>query len=102
MNRRLPWTVSLSFVIVAPLGAADWPMFGRDATRNAVSPEKDPPLDWHIAAEPKDDGKVAEVVKPARESRNIKWLARLGRPTTASPIVSGETIKPSIKAIYQL
>ncbi len=28
--------------------AADWPMFGRDAHRNAVSPEQNLPLEWEI------------------------------------------------------
>jgi hypothetical protein len=32
--------------LVAPGVAEDWRMFGRDNTRNGVSPEKNPPLSW--------------------------------------------------------
>lgn len=60
-------------------GAADWPMFGRDDTRNAVSPEKDPPLDWEIL--------LPDNVESAE--RNVKWKAKLGSTTFGSPIVSG-------------
>ena len=28
--------------------AADWPVFGRDYTRNAVSLETNPPTDWDV------------------------------------------------------
>ena len=47
-RRRYPCIyVLLLFFIVGPNQlpslSDDWPMFGRDATRNAVSPEKDPP-----------------------------------------------------------
>ena len=33
--------------------ADDWPVYGRDRTGNAVSPEKNPPTDWHVKASPK-------------------------------------------------
>jgi hypothetical protein len=33
---------------VSVLPAGDWPMFGRDATRNAVSPEAGPPVTWDV------------------------------------------------------
>src|SRR5215831_20540526 len=39
---------------LAPAHGADWPMFGRDGTRNAVSPEKGPPLAWQT--EERDNG----------------------------------------------
>ncbi len=62
--------------------ADDWPMYGRDSTRNAVSPEKNPPLDWRI--EEKDDaGKITAAGK------NIRWKAELGSTTFGSPAVSG-------------
>jgi hypothetical protein len=51
----------------------DWPMFGRDATRNAVSPEKDPPTDWSLV-----QGK----------ERNVLWKAKLGDYAQAPPIVA--------------
>src|SRR6478752_2577642 len=55
-----------------PLRADDWPMAGRDRTRNAVSPEKGGPTDWDI-----------------RTGRNIKWKAHLGDFSACEPIVSG-------------
>jgi hypothetical protein len=51
--------------------AADWPMFGRDQTRNAVSPEKNPPVSWDI-----------------KTGRNIKLKARIGSYTFATPVVA--------------
>ena len=55
--------------------AEDWPMFGRDQTRNPVSPEKGAPVEWDI-----------------KTGRNIKWRARLGSISTSQPIVSGGLI----------
>jgi outer membrane protein assembly factor BamB len=51
--------------------AADWPMLGRDQTRNPVSPEKNPPLDWDV-----------------QSGRNIKWKAPLGLYTFSDPVIS--------------
>jgi outer membrane protein assembly factor BamB len=62
-------------VLLAPRGqsaAADWPMLGRDATRNAVSSEADTPTDWDVET-----------------GRHIKWAARLGSACIAEPVVSG-------------
>lgn len=59
----------LPFVV---LQADDWPMLGRDFTRNPVSPEKNPPLEWDV-----------------RTGRNIKWRAKLGYNVFADPIVAG-------------
>src|SRR5215468_1651193 len=66
---------------LAPARAADWPMFGRDGTRNAVSPEKHPPARWQT--EERDNG---FLVRPAW---NIKWEAQLGSSAFAPPVVSG-------------
>jgi len=77
MNPRIQLCVCLGVSVLLGLcemevRAADWPMLGRDGTRNAVSPEKNPPLEWSID-----------------KSRNIKWKARLGYRTFSTPIVSG-------------
>jgi hypothetical protein len=64
-----------------PASGSDWPMFGRDATRNAVSTERNPPTHWQI--EERENG---FLVRPAW---NIKWAARLGSSTFASPVVAG-------------
>src|SRR5262245_38517325 len=51
--------------------AEDWPMPGRDKTRNPVSPERNAPIEWD-----------------AKTGRNIKWKAELGSVTVSEPIVS--------------
>lgn len=64
--------------------AADWPQFGRDGTRNAVSLEKHPPTTWDIGK--LDDSKPPQRIKSTQ--RNIKWSARLGTMTYGDPVVS--------------
>jgi outer membrane protein assembly factor BamB len=62
--------------------AADWPMFGRDRTRNAVSPGAGAPTDWQVEVR----GRADTANRPAR---NIKWVAQLGRQSTGGPVVAG-------------
>jgi outer membrane protein assembly factor BamB len=59
-------------------------MFGRDRTRNAVSPEKGAPTFWHIEKRKND-----LVVQPRW---NIGWEARLGSNNYAAPVVSAGLI----------
>ncbi len=61
--------------------AADWPMLGRDGTRNGVSAEVGAPTLWSIE-ERKDDRVI-------HESRGVRWTAPLGSQTHSSPVVSG-------------
>src|SRR5262245_66265186 len=58
--------------------AADWPMLGRDGTRNPVSPEKDSPVWFQVP-------QAGERKVPAR---NIKWQAPLGTVTFGDVVVS--------------
>ena len=46
--------------------ADDWPMLGRDQTRNAVSSEKQPPLDWHLG----------EFDRKTRQAIWVGWASR--------------------------
>src|SRR5437763_1140718 len=56
----------------------DWGMFGRDATRNAVSPEKNAPLLWNTS-------------KTGRA--NVLWAAALGGGhACGSPVVAGDFV----------
>ncbi len=64
----------------------DWPMFGRDASRNAVSPEKDPPTDWSA-----EEGK----------ERNLAWKADLGTLTFAAPVVAGGLVWVGTNHAYE-
>jgi outer membrane protein assembly factor BamB len=64
----------VTLVTFTPTGdcrAADWPAFGRDRTRNAVSPESDPPTDWDV-----------------KTGRNIKWQAEIASAAFGTPVVS--------------
>ncbi len=77
--------VGLSF-LAGELGADDWPMLGRDATRNAVSPEKNPPRDWRVGL----PARAATKRQPAREAIsavNIRWSAGLGMNCHCAPVV---------------
>jgi outer membrane protein assembly factor BamB/protein-L-isoaspartate O-methyltransferase len=60
------------FLLLLPARAEDWPMLGRDQSRNPVSPEKCAPTDWDF-----------------KTGRNIKWKAKLGYITFGSPVVAG-------------
>ena len=65
---------------VGSAGAEDWPMLGRDGTRNGVSPERGAPTVWSVE-ERKEDRLI-------RESRGVRWAAQLGSSTFSSPVVS--------------
>jgi len=79
-----PTCERLSLFIVLLLSrdvrAEDWPMFGRSHTRNAVSPEKNPPTWWQIE-ERDGKGKIIQAAK------NILWSASLGSITYGDPVV---------------
>ena len=57
-------------------------MLGRDGTRNAVSPESDPPTNWSLA---EHDGGGKRLI---RASRGIRWSAPLGSATFSSPVIA--------------
>ncbi len=68
-------------VLASVAGAADWPMLGRDATRNPVSPEANAPRQWQIELR----GEQGQVTQQAK---NIRWTAKLGSQTYGTPVVS--------------
>jgi outer membrane protein assembly factor BamB len=81
----------IRFVLVVGFGtlffadaarAEDWPMPGRDRTRNTVSPEKNPPTDWQVEIRDAASGQVTT------RARNIKWSAELGSRSMGSPVVA--------------
>lgn len=75
--------VSLVSVLFGGIEAAatDWPMLGRDGTRNNVSPDGRGPTFWEV--EQRDDAGVVSA------ARGIRWSAKLGTVTFPSPVVSG-------------
>src|SRR5262249_34999881 len=86
MLSRLPITCLLiALLFGCQVRAEDWPMFGRNQTRNAVSPEKNSPTWWEV---PEWDRK-GKMVSPGK---NIHWFAELNRgggwgSTYGDPIV---------------
>ncbi len=75
----------LPFFLAAPsLAQGDWPMWGRDETRNMVSGEKG-------LSESFDPGKfkgTSEEIDPAT-TKNVRWVAKLGSQSYGNPTVSG-------------
>ena len=86
MSSRFRITLALvPLFFICPVRADDWPMFGRNQTRNAVSPEKNPPTWW----QPEERDKEDKILKP---SKNIRWSADLHGPgghgtTYGDPVV---------------
>ena len=74
MRLRVAATAALLSASVAL--AADWPQWGRDATRNAVSPEKNPPLDFVLPSETDKTG------------RNVAWKVDLERWSVVPPVIA--------------
>lgn len=54
-----------------PAPAADWPMWGGNASRNMVSAEKDIPRSWDV-----------------RSKDGIKWVAEIGSQSYGNPVVA--------------
>ena len=64
--------------------AADWPFWGRDASRNMVSSETGVPTTW-------DPGRFkgsSEDIDPAT-TKHIKWIAKTGSQTYGNVTVAG-------------
>ncbi len=83
MTRRsgFPLILTIFCFGILSVSAEDWPQFGRDSTRNPVSPEKNPPIWWQFAG-----GEGEKKV----EDKNIKWKAKLGERTNynySDPII---------------
>jgi outer membrane protein assembly factor BamB/precorrin-6B methylase 2 len=81
-NACFLWGMAFAILPNTTVTADDWPMLGRDASRNAVSPESDPPLDWNFG---KYDRQTTSW--DANDQRNVRWVARLGSMTMGDPVV---------------
>ena len=86
MKTAVPTTLGILLLVGTNnlLLADDWAMLGRDKTRNAVSPERQPPLDWDIG---KFDRKTGKWIND--NARHIKWTRWLGPNTFGTPVVAG-------------
>ncbi|MDB5294407.1 MAG: outer rane biosis protein BamB [Phycisphaerales bacterium] len=67
---------------VPPTLAGDWPTWGRDATRNMVSPETGLPDAVTVA-------KTADGEADLKASKGVAWTAKLGSQTYGNPVVAG-------------
>jgi outer membrane protein assembly factor BamB len=63
--------------------AADWPMWGRDPSRNMLSRDVGLPISFD-AGKQRDDG----TVDPATVSKNVKWVAKLGTQSYGNPTIA--------------
>jgi outer membrane protein assembly factor BamB len=85
LNRGVPMTRNVLLVLAAAAAAAgtaaDWPQWGRDAGRNAVSPETGAPTDFRLP--------VIENGKVVNPGRGIAWQADLGTCAAVPPVVAG-------------
>jgi outer membrane protein assembly factor BamB len=88
MVRQFPPTLLgvIAAILAGTAYADDWPMLGRDGTRNAVSPEKDPPTFWRIEKAPEWD-ELGELRALAPRTENVRWFAELGVHTFSTPVV---------------
>jgi hypothetical protein len=59
-------------------------MYGRDATHNGVVLKGAPPTDWQVGEFDRKSGAWHR-----EKSRNVKWVANLGRVTFGDPVVAG-------------
>ena len=103
MKPAIATMLILMLLAAAPSHADDWPMLGRDGTRNAVSPEKNPPTFWQIEGVP-TKFENQRPIEWTTESKNVKWKAELGINPSGIPVVAdglvwiGTTHKdPSVK-----
>jgi len=65
------------------VGAADWPSWGGQPSRNMASETEKGLPEWYSPGAKKSGGKV-----DLSSTRNIKWVARLNNNTFGSPMVS--------------
>jgi outer membrane protein assembly factor BamB len=87
MKPAIETMLILTLLAAAPSHADDWRMLGRNGTRNAVSPEKNPPTFWQIEGVP-TKFENQRPIEWTTESKNIKWKADLGINTFGNPVVA--------------
>ena len=84
--RSLPAPLALVLGLISslPCAALDWPMWGRDSSRNMVSDEKNLPDSF-------DPGRLkgaSEEIDMAT-TKNVRWVAKLGSQAYGNPTVAG-------------
>jgi outer membrane protein assembly factor BamB len=64
--------------------AADWPMWGRDNSRNMVSEEKNTPTEFTPGTYKENSEEIDMAT-----TKNVKWIAKVGSQTYGNPTISG-------------
>ncbi|HEV8603803.1 MAG TPA: PQQ-binding-like beta-propeller repeat protein, partial [Tepidisphaeraceae bacterium] len=82
MPRSILYLLSSILSLSVPALAADWPQWGRDNSRNMVSPETALPEIWD-PGKPNPEGPL-----DLSQTKNVKWAARLGSYTYGNPVVA--------------
>lgn len=65
--------------------AEDWPFWGRDGSRNMVSPEKGIITDFDPGKYVSPDSEEIDI----KTTRNVKWVVKLGSQSYGNPTVAG-------------
>jgi len=78
-------TCALLLITSVTATAADWPQFGRDGSRNGVSPEKNPPAWWQLA-ERDNAGKLL------KSARNVRWAAAVSSNGSYTNNIIGDPV----------
>src|SRR5438093_254922 len=76
--------VLLSGILPAVAGAGDWPMWGRNGSRNMVSDEKGLPVSFD-AGQSRSGSEEIDMAT----TKNVRWVAKLGSQTYGNPTVAG-------------
>lgn len=77
---------ALLTVCALPLigNAGDWPFWGRNASRNMVSDEKNVPTSWD-AGNYKENSEDIDL----KTTKGVKWVVKLGSQSYGNPTVAG-------------
>ena len=81
--KKIKITLLACALVGQVIQAADWPVWGRDASRNMVSDEKNAPIEWDIGE--MDDNEVVDI----KTTKNIQWVAKVGSQSYGNVTVAG-------------
>src|SRR3954462_12349896 len=82
MPRSILYLLSSILLLCCIAAASDFPQWGRDNSRNMVSPETNLP-DAFDPGKPDPEGKL-----DLKQTKNVKWAARLGSYTYGNPVAA--------------
>ena len=83
LNLRCPAALLAGALLCSHAAAQDWPMWGRDATRNMVADVKGLPLEI-VPGQFAADSEDIDI----KTSTNVKWIAKLGSQSYGNPTVA--------------